>query len=82
MASECPALACSRRPPYLTWRGRRRMQVLTMAPPLPFFRVQSAAALSNLARESEGNRNCIIEANGIPPLLALLDSHNPRSLAG
>jgi len=49
---------------------------------VPFSRVQSAAALSNLARESEGNRNCIIEANGIPPLLALLDSHNPRSLAG
>ena len=40
---------------------------------------QSAAALANLARESEGNRNCIVEANGIPPLLALLDSSNPKS---
>ena len=40
---------------------------------------QAAAALSNLARESEENRNSIVEANGIPPLLALLDSSSGKA---
>ena len=35
---------------------------------------QAAAALANLARESEENRASIVVANGIPALLALLDT--------
>ena len=35
---------------------------------------QAAAALANLARESEDNRNSILNTDGIPPILALLDS--------
>ena len=38
---------------------------------------QAAAALANLARESEDNRKSIVEANGIIPLLALLESTSP-----
>ena len=40
---------------------------------------QAAAALANLARESEDNRKSIVEANGIPPLLALLDSTSSKA---
>ena len=40
---------------------------------------QAAAALANLARESQDNRKSIIEANGIGPLLALLDSASTRA---
>lgn len=40
---------------------------------------QAAAALANLARESEDNRNSIVGADGIPPLLALLDSQNSKA---
>lgn len=40
---------------------------------------QAAAALSNLARESEANRKSIVEAKGIPPLLALLDSAGAKA---
>ena len=40
---------------------------------------QAAAALANLARESEDNRKSIVEANGIPPLLSLLDSTSARA---
>lgn len=39
---------------------------------------QAAAALANLARESEENRNSIVNSNGIPPLLALIDSPNAK----
>ena len=35
---------------------------------------QAAAALANLARESEDNRKSIVEGNGIEPLLNLLES--------
>ena len=40
---------------------------------------QAAAALANLARESEDNRKSIVEANGIPPLLALLDTASAKA---
>ena len=38
---------------------------------------QAAAALANLARESEDNRKSIVDASGILPLLALLESTSP-----
>lgn len=40
---------------------------------------QAAAALANLARESEDNRKTIVDANGIVPLLALLDADRHSS---
>ena len=40
---------------------------------------QAAAALANLARESEENRNSIVNSNGIPPLLALIDSNSSKA---
>ena len=40
---------------------------------------QAAATLSNLAKESEANRNSIMEARGIPPLLELLDSQSAKA---
>lgn len=40
---------------------------------------QAAAALSNLARESTGNRNSIRDAGGIPRLLALLNSDSSKA---
>lgn len=40
---------------------------------------QAAAALANLARESEENRNAIVRADGIPPILALLDSQSGKA---
>lgn len=40
---------------------------------------QAAAALANLARESEENRNAIVGAEGIPPILALLDSQSNKA---
>ena len=40
---------------------------------------QAAAALANLARESEENRNAIVGADGIPPILALLDSQSNKA---
>lgn len=40
---------------------------------------QSAAALANLARESEDNRKSIVEANGIVPLLAVLESTSAKA---
>ena len=40
---------------------------------------QAAAALVNLARESEDNRKSIVEANGILPLLELLDSASSKA---
>ena len=35
---------------------------------------QAAAALANLARDSNENRTSIVDAGGIPPLLALMGS--------
>lgn len=40
---------------------------------------QSAAALANLAKESQDNRKSIVEADGIPPLLTLLDSTSSKA---
>lgn len=40
---------------------------------------QAAAALANLARESEDNRKSIVDANGIEPLIELLE--NPSNKA-
>jgi hypothetical protein len=40
---------------------------------------QAAAALANLARESEDNRKSIVDANGIAPLLELLDSTSSKA---
>lgn len=40
---------------------------------------QSAAALSNLARESQDNRKAIIDANGIGPLLDMLDAASVKA---
>ena len=40
---------------------------------------QAAAALSNLARESANNRKSIVDAQGIGPLLALLDSASNKA---
>ena len=40
---------------------------------------QAAAALANLARESEDNRKSIVDANGIPPLLFLLESQSSKA---
>ena len=40
---------------------------------------QAAAALANLARESEDNRKSIVEANGILPLLTLLDTASAKA---
>ena len=40
---------------------------------------QAAAALANLARESEDNRKSIVDANGIVPLLNVLDSASPKA---
>ena len=39
---------------------------------------QSAAALANLARESDNNRASIVRANGIPLLLALIDAESGK----
>ena len=40
---------------------------------------QAAAALANLARESEDNRKSIVDSNGIEPLLDLLDSKSSKA---
>jgi vacuolar protein 8 len=40
---------------------------------------QAAAALANLARESEDNRKSIVDANGIVPLLEILDSTSAKA---
>ena len=40
---------------------------------------QAAAALANLARESEDNRKSIVDANGIVPLLDILESASPKA---
>ena len=40
---------------------------------------QAAAALANLARESEDNRKSIVDANGIVPLLDILDSASAKA---
>ena len=40
---------------------------------------QAAAALANLARESEDNRKSIVDANGIVPLLEILDSASAKA---
>ena len=40
---------------------------------------QAAAALANLARESEDNRKSIVDANGIVPLLDVLDSTSSKA---
>lgn len=40
---------------------------------------EAAAALANLARESEDNRKSIVDSNGIPPLLALLESTSSKA---
>ena len=39
----------------------------------------AAAALANLARESEDNRKSIVDADGIPPLLDLLESPSAKA---
>lgn len=39
---------------------------------------QAAAALANLARDSSDNRTSIVDAGGIPPLLALLGSSSAQ----
>ena len=40
---------------------------------------QAAAALANLARDSADNRTSIVEAGGVEPLLALLESPSPKA---
>ena len=40
---------------------------------------QAAATLANLARESEDNRKSIVDANGIVPLLEILDSASAKA---
>jgi formate dehydrogenase maturation protein FdhE len=40
---------------------------------------QAAAALANLAKESEHNRKSIVDANGIVPLLELLEHANAKA---
>lgn len=40
---------------------------------------QAAAALANLARESEDNRKSIVDANGIVPLLEVLESTSAKA---
>ena len=40
---------------------------------------QAAAALANLARDSEDNRKSIVDANGIEPLLFLLESNSSKA---
>ena len=40
---------------------------------------QAAAALANLARDSEENRTSIVQAGGIPPLLSLLNSSSAQA---
>ena len=40
---------------------------------------QAAAALANLARESEDNRNSIVGADGISPILSLIDSQSGKA---
>ena len=40
---------------------------------------QAAAALANLARESENNRQSIVDANGITPLLEILDASSAKA---
>ena len=40
---------------------------------------QAAAALANLASDSADNRNSIVDAGGIPPLLSLLEMASPKA---
>ena len=40
---------------------------------------QAAAALANLSRKSEANRNSIVAADGITPILALIDSDSSKA---
>ena len=40
---------------------------------------QAAAALANLARESEDNRKSIVDANGIAPLLEILETTSSKA---